>query len=459
MLLFLSLLLAACGGGDELSRPATSDSGDPVTTSTETVVTTEASSESSNSTSSDTAPDETTGSAHTTSTTIGSTLIVEDAELELGEPLLIEADGFEPWSTVVIELHSDPIHLLTTTADGSGRISVVIEVPVDAPEGAHDVVVIGTDENGLPIEYEEPISVIDRVAGEAVLFAPNITQLDIAELELAEGQTGFGSMTVSARGRAGIIGPGYFALTCIADCGDEGELPRAIVITSAYVDGNSTNESIVVDVPFGARPGVWQATSFALTLRLEDVECLPVYGPSGVGSAGPPSADCDYGAGAVDLSSLRFRVLPPEPEAVDDTEPDPEVDPAEAADEPDPTTTTTPPAVESTIPPTTAEPEPSTTTEATTTTTTVPPTTTSLPPDWVPTTTTTTIPGTPTTTTTTSLPPGWVPTTTTTTIPGTPTTTTTTTTVPPATTTTAVPTTTIAPTTTTTLAPTTTTTP
>ena len=266
-------------------------------------------------------------------------------------------------------------------------------------------------------------------------------------------------MTVSARGRAGIIGPGYFALTCIADCGDEGELPRAIVITSAYVDGNSTNESIVVDVPFGARPGVWQATSFALTLRLEDVECLPVYGPSGVGSAGPPSADCDYGAGAVDLSSLRFRVLPPEPEAVDDTEPDPEVDPAEAADEPDPTTTTTPPAVESTIPPTTAEPEPSTTTEATTTTTTVPPTTTSLPPDWVPTTTTTTIPGTPTTTTTTSLPPGWVPTTTTTTIPGTPTTTTTTTTVPPATTTTAAPTTTIAPTTTTTLAPTTTTTP
>lgn len=62
----------------------------------------------------------------------------------VGQPVTITARNFAPNSQVRFELHSDPIHLGTVTADAHGTATLTVVLPtVDA--GQHTIVAIGSD--------------------------------------------------------------------------------------------------------------------------------------------------------------------------------------------------------------------------------------------------------------------------------------------------------------------------
>jgi LPXTG-motif cell wall-anchored protein len=56
-----------------------------------------------------------------------------------GGTVTITAEGFEAGETVEATLHSTPIELGTTTADGDGNVTMTVTIPSDVEPGAHTV--------------------------------------------------------------------------------------------------------------------------------------------------------------------------------------------------------------------------------------------------------------------------------------------------------------------------------
>jgi len=65
-----------------------------------------------------------------------------------GGTVQVDASGFASGEAVQVWLHSEPRLLATTTADGTGRISVTVRIPAGTPAGAHTVVVSSAAASG-----------------------------------------------------------------------------------------------------------------------------------------------------------------------------------------------------------------------------------------------------------------------------------------------------------------------
>lgn len=68
--------------------------------------------------------------------------------------------GFQPGTPVSVNLHSDPVFLGSLLADEQGRIAGVIDIPVDAALGQHELVFSGLDENSEYFETRIPASIV-----------------------------------------------------------------------------------------------------------------------------------------------------------------------------------------------------------------------------------------------------------------------------------------------------------
>lgn len=83
-----------------------------------------------------------------------------------GGPVSFSADGFAPDSQVAVELHSEPVALGTVRADAAGHVAGTVTIPSDTPAGDHDLVLIGTDPNGDPLELRTAITIVATSIGD-----------------------------------------------------------------------------------------------------------------------------------------------------------------------------------------------------------------------------------------------------------------------------------------------------
>jgi titin len=67
-----------------------------------------------------------------------------------GEELVVEGDGYAPYSSVTITVYSSPIVLATVTANEMGAFRQAVTVPEGLSAGTHSFVAAGVDENGQP---------------------------------------------------------------------------------------------------------------------------------------------------------------------------------------------------------------------------------------------------------------------------------------------------------------------
>src|SRR5690606_10056013 len=70
-------------------------------------------------------------------------LSLEQQEIRAGSSLRVTGEGFEPESTVILELRSDPVMLAEATIDGEGRFSATVTIPEETGVGSHTLVVVG----------------------------------------------------------------------------------------------------------------------------------------------------------------------------------------------------------------------------------------------------------------------------------------------------------------------------
>lgn len=81
--------------------------------------------------------------------TLQPTLSVPTDSLQPGSAFTVRVDQLKPASTAKAELHSDPIDLGSVQANNDGVASFQVTLAQDAPLGNHQIVVTGTDKNGL----------------------------------------------------------------------------------------------------------------------------------------------------------------------------------------------------------------------------------------------------------------------------------------------------------------------
>lgn len=62
--------------------------------------------------------------------------------LEAGKEITVTGEEFEPGTDVIVELHSAPVVLGTTTVAGNGTFSLTATIPSSTPAGAHQIVVL-----------------------------------------------------------------------------------------------------------------------------------------------------------------------------------------------------------------------------------------------------------------------------------------------------------------------------
>lgn len=96
----------------------------------------------------------------------------EDEPIDVSDPtpapggtVRIQAGGFDPYSQVTITLHSEPVVLATTTADGEGYIDVTVTLPANVAVGAHEIQIAGTDPSGAPRTITRAITVVAGGSG------------------------------------------------------------------------------------------------------------------------------------------------------------------------------------------------------------------------------------------------------------------------------------------------------
>jgi len=85
--------------------------------------------------------------ASTTEASAGTTgaATLSAGSVEAGQTVEVRAAGFLPGEKAEIHLHSEPVLLDTVTADAAGAVRARVTIPVDAPSGAHTVVVTGLE--------------------------------------------------------------------------------------------------------------------------------------------------------------------------------------------------------------------------------------------------------------------------------------------------------------------------
>lgn len=77
---------------------------------------------------------------------------VELQPVDLESQITIQAEGFEALSSVIVEVHSDPIVLGSYTVDEEGTLQENITLPEGLEPGVHEVHVFGTDPYGQQID-------------------------------------------------------------------------------------------------------------------------------------------------------------------------------------------------------------------------------------------------------------------------------------------------------------------
>jgi hypothetical protein len=73
--------------------------------------------------------------------------------------------GFAAGATVEITLESDPVHLATVTADGSGQFSTPVTIPGGATPGSHSVVATGQGADGSTPAISAGLTIMSGTAG------------------------------------------------------------------------------------------------------------------------------------------------------------------------------------------------------------------------------------------------------------------------------------------------------
>jgi len=83
-------------------------------------------------------------------------------EVSPGSTVTLSGSGYAPGATLDLELHSDPVQLGTVTTDDQGAFTTDIEIPADAPEGDHELVVSsqGTVVSTTPVTLVAPEPVV-----------------------------------------------------------------------------------------------------------------------------------------------------------------------------------------------------------------------------------------------------------------------------------------------------------
>ena len=79
-------------------------------------------------------------------------------EVSPGSTVTLSGSGYAPGATLDLELHSDPVQLGTVTTDDQGAFTTDVEIPADAPEGDHALVVSsqGTIVSTTPVTLVAP---------------------------------------------------------------------------------------------------------------------------------------------------------------------------------------------------------------------------------------------------------------------------------------------------------------
>lgn len=74
---------------------------------------------------------------------VGPTLSTNTSTVGPGGSLLVTGSNFVPYEGITLTLHSTPVTLATTTANGSGSFSVTVTIPSDTAPGTHTILATG----------------------------------------------------------------------------------------------------------------------------------------------------------------------------------------------------------------------------------------------------------------------------------------------------------------------------
>jgi hypothetical protein len=115
----------------------------------------------------------------------------------------VTGSGWEPGSTVDVELHSTPVALGSVVADSSGTISQSFTVPATTELGAHTISLTGTPAGGSSSQTVTVSADLTVAAAAAVVTDPvsDPTQLD------STGTTDTGSTGSSLPVTGTLVGP------------------------------------------------------------------------------------------------------------------------------------------------------------------------------------------------------------------------------------------------------------
>jgi LPXTG-motif cell wall-anchored protein len=76
-----------------------------------------------------------------------------------GGTVTMGGSGFDPGSSVSIDVYSAPIHLATVTADGAGAFVASVQLPDDLAAGSHSLRATGTAPDGGTLVLSKEFSV------------------------------------------------------------------------------------------------------------------------------------------------------------------------------------------------------------------------------------------------------------------------------------------------------------
>ncbi|HWS48371.1 MAG TPA: LPXTG cell wall anchor domain-containing protein, partial [Acidimicrobiia bacterium] len=84
-----------------------------------------------------------------------------------GGQLTVSGAGWEPGSTVGLELHSSVVSLGQAAVGADGRFSTTVTIPAGTAAGSHEIVVSGADSTGTAQTASAPVTVESGVSPQA----------------------------------------------------------------------------------------------------------------------------------------------------------------------------------------------------------------------------------------------------------------------------------------------------
>ncbi|GAA3248040.1 fibronectin type III domain-containing protein [Dactylosporangium siamense] len=104
-----------------------------------------------------------------------------------GQRIVVVGHGFAPHSTVTIAVYSTPKVLATAVADAAGDVEQPVTVPADLAAGAHNLIALGVDSNGLTHTLALAVTVPSAAASLPVTGIALSTMLTVALTSVAAG--------------------------------------------------------------------------------------------------------------------------------------------------------------------------------------------------------------------------------------------------------------------------------